>query len=57
MNPKINEKSAGNMLGLSSSTMRKMRKLGIGPVFIRMNKAIRYDVQDLETWVEANKSH
>jgi predicted DNA-binding transcriptional regulator AlpA len=50
----INEKEAGDFLGLSDRAMQKMRQAGGGPRFIRISaRCIRYRRIDLKTWADA----
>jgi predicted DNA-binding transcriptional regulator AlpA len=47
---------AATYVGLSASTLEKMRLSGDGPRFIRLGgRAIGYDVQDLDTWVDGQR--
>jgi predicted DNA-binding transcriptional regulator AlpA len=48
--------SAAIYLGLAPSTLEKLRAVSDGPPFIRIGRrAIAYDVQDLDRWLEARK--
>ena len=38
-------------LGLAVSTLNKWRRHGGGPVFIKMGRAVRYRVEDLEMFI------
>lgn len=52
----LNVRQAAARLGLSKSTLDKMRCHGIGPKFIKStNRAVRYDPHDLGAWVEARR--
>lgn len=42
---------AAARLGLSISTLNKMRCLGGGPVFYKLGAAVFYDPADLDAWV------
>ncbi len=54
--PKLRPKKAAARLGLSPSTLAKMRVRGDGPVYIRMTaRAIAYDEDDLDAWADARR--
>jgi excisionase family DNA binding protein len=44
---------AAELLGVKSSTLEQWRWQGIGPKFIKMNRAVRYRRDDLQAFVEA----
>lgn len=44
---------AAQYLGLSPSTLEKLRVVGDGPRFIRLGvRAIGYDLAELDNWIE-----
>jgi len=43
---------AANYLGLAVSTLNKWRCHGGGPIFIKMGRAVRYRVEDLEAFIQ-----
>lgn len=46
---------AAAYLGLSKSSLEKMRLYGVGPVFVRLaGRSIRYRPADLDAWVNAS---
>ena len=47
---------AAEYLGLAVSTLNKWRCHGGGPVFIKMGRAVRYRVEDLEGYIQASLS-
>ncbi|MCB1825441.1 MAG: helix-turn-helix domain-containing protein [Candidatus Competibacteraceae bacterium] len=57
----LTDPEAAAYLGMSISFLRQGRMEGRranrspGPPFIRMGKAIRYDIQDLDAWLSANR--
>lgn len=55
----LTPKQAADYLGLSPKTLEKWRSTGgIGPNFVKMGqKAIRYDVAELNHWTAANSRH
>lgn len=47
---------AADYLGLSVSTLNKMRCAGHGPAFLKITRAaVRYDPNDLDSWIEARR--
>lgn len=44
---------AAEYLGLSVSTLEKMRGAGGGPSFLAMGRAVSYAVADLDAWAAA----
>ncbi len=50
----INEKEAGDFLGLSDRAMQKMRQTGGGPRYVYISsRCLRYRRIDLKTWAES----
>jgi predicted DNA-binding transcriptional regulator AlpA len=49
---KLRAPEAAGYLGLSTSTLAKMRLRGDGPPYLKAGRrAVIYDVQDLEAWL------
>lgn len=42
---------AANYLGLSSSTLNKLRVFGGGPIFLKLGRRVVYDKTDLDAWL------
>jgi len=57
----LTDPEAATYLGVSLSFLRQGRMEGRranrspGPPFIKLGKAIRYDIQDLDAWLAANR--
>lgn len=52
----LNVREAATRLGLSKSTLDKMRCAGNGPRFIKStDRAVRYDPDDLDEWIAARR--
>ena len=47
----VNNSDAARHLGLSESTLNKLRLTGGGPIFIKLGRRVLYDVKDLEDWL------
>ena len=52
---KLRVSDAASFLGLSASTLNKLRVYGGGPAFAKLGRAIVYDLQDLNAWADARK--
>ena len=47
---------AARFLGLSASTLEKMRLTGEGPPFVRLGaRALGYDVDELREWLKSRR--
>ena len=51
----LSAKEAAAYLGLSTRTLRRMRREERGPPYARRGRGIIYDVRDLNDWVKARK--
>lgn len=51
----LNTEQAGSYLGLSPSTLRRMRVTGEGPRYSKAGRRVIYDPHDLDEWVEERK--
>ena len=52
MNQIMKEHDASKVLGVSVSTLRRWRILGSGPVFRKLNGAVRYATPDLQKFID-----
>ena len=43
---------AAEFIGLSVSTLAKLRCVGGGPQYYKLGRKIVYDIEDLEAWLE-----
>lgn len=53
MEPLLDERAAGALLGLSISRLQKARLDGSGPAFVKLGRAVRYRPSALRAFVEA----
>ncbi len=53
-NALLNEVQTAKLLNLSTRTLQAWRVRGVGPVFVRAGRAIRYRRRDIIAWIEAN---
>ena len=50
----LNETDAAAYLDTSRDYLKKKRRFGGGPPFVRIGRMIRYRVVDLDRWLEAH---
>lgn len=48
---------AADFLGFTAGTLRVWRSLGKGPSYYKVGNAVRYEMDDLEAWKNANTKH
>lgn len=51
----LSSKQVAEMLGIPEGTLRYWRKTGVGPAWIKMEGTIRYDLADVQVYVERNR--
>ncbi len=51
----LKTKDASTRLGISKSTLEKLRLTGGGPVFVKRGKSVFYTESDLADWIHANR--
>ena len=51
----VRVKAAADYVGLSKSSLDKMRCLGTGPLYFKVGRAVVYSHQDLDAWLESQK--
>lgn len=47
----VNTKGAASYLGLAESTLEKARVSGTGPKYLKLGRAVRYRIADLDSWM------
>lgn len=52
----LNEKQVEGRIGVPIKTLQTWRLLGRGPKWRKLGRAIRYGVDDLEDWIDAQPS-
>jgi predicted DNA-binding transcriptional regulator AlpA len=50
----LDVRAAAARVGLSVSTLNKLRIAGDGPQFVKLGHAVRYRPEDLAAWIAAN---
>ena len=53
--PPVDTKGAPAYTGLAETYLTKIRHTGRGPIFIKRNTVVRYDLDDLDAWLDAGK--
>ena len=53
-NPFLTPVQAGDFVKLSWRTLERMRQRGVGPPFRKHGRYVRYHIDDLVAWSEAN---
>ena len=48
-------REAAAYLGISVSTLAKLRLTGKGPRYVKLGRRVLYDVRDLEAWAASRK--
>ena len=51
----VDTKAAADYVGLSPSTLNRMRVTGDGPRYSKVGRRVVYDLRDLDSWIEARK--
>jgi predicted DNA-binding transcriptional regulator AlpA len=47
--------NAASFVGLSASTLTKLRLTGGGPIYLKLGKTVVYDPSDLKNWLESKR--
>jgi predicted DNA-binding transcriptional regulator AlpA len=50
----MNAAELGQRLSKSTAALANWRYLGLGPRFVKVGKAVRYRVSDVEAWLDQN---
>jgi hypothetical protein len=53
----ISASGAAPFLGLSESTLAKLRVNGNGPSYCKLGRRVVYRAEDLQSWLEARLTH
>lgn len=51
----IDADNAAKRLGLSKSTLAKMRVYGNGPIYSKLGRRVVYTITDLDAWVASKR--
>ena len=47
----LNDQQVAEYLSMSAASLRKWRRLGGGPKFLKIGRSVRYRREDVETWL------
>jgi predicted DNA-binding transcriptional regulator AlpA len=51
----LTTKEAAERVRLSESALEKKRVAGTGPVFVKLGKAVRYEITAVDEWIAAGR--
>lgn len=51
----ISERDAARYIGMSRWWMKHARRMNRGPAYLRIGRAIRYQVADLDAWLQRHR--
>jgi hypothetical protein len=51
----VDENQASKILGVAVQTLRNWRHLRRGPAYVKMGRSVRYQVKDLEAYLQRKK--
>ena len=51
----VNEKALAKEMNLSVQTLRNWRHKGKGPPYIKIGRAVRYNIKDIEKYLKQNR--
>lgn len=51
----VDDVRAANYIGWSPQHLRNLRSRGEGPPYIKNSRSVRYDLNDLDAWMESRK--
>ncbi|MGJ0391177.1 MAG: helix-turn-helix transcriptional regulator [Methylocystis sp.] len=52
----VDEVAAAEILQISRRTLQAWRVKGGGPRYVRVGRAVRYSITDLNSWIDARKA-
>jgi predicted DNA-binding transcriptional regulator AlpA len=52
---RLTAKQTATYVGLSTSTLAKMRMSGSGPSYHKLGRKVVYDISDIDTWLAAQR--
>ena len=53
--PRMSVHDAAAYVGISASTLNKLRVFGGGPRYLKLGRRVAYDVRDLDTWLASKR--
>ena len=55
--PLLSPREVGELLGISTGTLRSWRERNDGSAWLRVGKLVKYEKADLEVWLAATNDH
>ncbi len=55
INQRMAVEAAAAYVGLSASTLNKLRVFGGGPTFLKLGRRVVYDARDLDQWLSDSR--
>jgi hypothetical protein len=55
INQRMAVEAAAAYVGLSASTLNKLRVFGGGPAFLKLGRRVVYDARDLDQWLSDSR--
>ena len=55
--PLLKERDVAAMLNIKVVTLRRWRWQGVGPRFLKLGSAVRYDSSDVESFIARGRRH
>ena len=52
----LKEKELGSILDVRIKTLQRWRLQGTGPKYKKLGGAVRYDISDVEAWIQSSPS-
>ncbi|GAA1938256.1 hypothetical protein GCM10009775_32910 [Microbacterium aoyamense] len=53
----VSPEGAAHYLSMPPATLAYWRSIGVGPSWVRLGRRVRYDLADLDAFIERNKQH
>ena len=55
--PLLSPREVGELLGVSTGTLRSWRERGDGPAYLKVGKLVKYEKVDLGAWLALTNDH
>jgi hypothetical protein len=52
---RLRTRDAAAYVGLAARTLEKLRVVGGGPPYLKLGKAVVYEIDDLDAWAQARR--
>ncbi len=51
----LNGKEAAQLLRCTAAALARWRRIGGGPAYVKVGRLVRYQIEDLASWVEGRR--